>query len=167
MRKKSREDDVIELDADDGAPRKGPTPAPPVAPAAPPAPVSGRVSGEARRGTPRGATPRGSSSAPRRNPPRVSATERDLTIKLEPRKRKMPSLTPRPVQTTYARIPTMSKARNPTQRVNQEPRGMRETTAMTMETTAMTMETTAMTMGRPKELLSVTGGPLMIIGGPV
>ena len=44
---------------------------------------AGRVSGDSRRGAPRGATPRGSSSAPRRNPPRVSATERDLTIKSE------------------------------------------------------------------------------------
>ena len=80
MRKRSRDDDVIELDADDGAPHKGSTP---VAPVAPSAPASGRASGDTHRGSTRGATPRGSSSAPRRNPPQVSATERDLTIKSE------------------------------------------------------------------------------------
>ena len=68
IRKKSRDEDVIELDADDGAP---------------PTPVSGRTSSDVRHEAERGATPRGGPSAPRRKPTRVSATEHDLRIKSE------------------------------------------------------------------------------------
>ena len=77
LRKKSREDDVIELDDDGEVPLKRPTPVPPM-------PVPGKVSTDSRRGSARGATPRGNPPAPRRNPPRVSATERELAIKSEP-----------------------------------------------------------------------------------
>ena len=73
LRKKSREEDVIELDDGDGAPEQVSA-----------TPSSGKGSADRRRGPARGATPRGNPPAPRRNTPRVSVTERELGIKSEP-----------------------------------------------------------------------------------
>ena len=47
LRKRSREDDVIELDADDGAPQKGSAP---IALPVPPTPAPGKGSADNRRG---------------------------------------------------------------------------------------------------------------------
>ena len=73
LRKKSREEGVIELDADDENPEQDPS-----------TPSSSKSSADRRRGPARGATPHGNPSAPRRNPPRVLVTERELGIKSEP-----------------------------------------------------------------------------------
>ena len=73
LRKKSREEGVIELDAEDENPEQDPS-----------TPSSRKSSAERQRGSARGATPRGNPPAPRRNPTRVSVTERELGIKSEP-----------------------------------------------------------------------------------
>ena len=73
LRKKSRDEGVIELDVDDEDPEQDPS-----------TPSSHKSSAERQQGSARGALPRGNPSAPRRNPTRISATQQALSIKSEP-----------------------------------------------------------------------------------
>ena len=80
-RKKSRDEDIIALDTGDNLVFEGYTPAPPIGRSTP-RPAAGE-SGDTRRVVARGSSHSGSSSAPRRNPPRLSTTERELMVKSE------------------------------------------------------------------------------------
>ena len=73
LRKKLRDEGVIELDAEGEDPEQEPS-----------TPSSRKSTAERQRGSARRGTPRGDPPAPRRNPPRVSVTERELGIKSEP-----------------------------------------------------------------------------------